>query len=134
MKLTIVIISVAIALVIGLVVGVTIGVSWDQVSINNGNINSVPNNTNTVAGNTNSVINGNTNTFPVDYCESDDDCFTDGCNGEICHSQINSSGGVSICVYHERFSCLTLSSCGCVNNKCQWDQNDEYLSCLEQYK
>ena len=126
-KFPLIIISVALALVIGLVIGIAIGISWDTVAINNGN-------TNTITNNTNSVVNGNTNTFAVDYCESDDDCSTDGCNSEICHSQINSSGGVSICIYEERFSCLALSNCGCINNKCQWDQNDDYLTCLEQYQ
>ncbi len=51
-----------------------------------------------------------------DFCETDADCNSGGCGGELCFNPALSSG-ISTC---ECGPVTTTSGCGCVNNSCNW--------------
>ena len=95
------------------------------------NINSVAN-VNTVA-NINTVSNTNTTEILPDYCESDDDCGTGGCSNQVCDTIADAQKSITTCEVQDWYQCLDLTSCGCNNNRCGWEQNEEYLSCMDEY-
>lgn len=64
-------------------------------------------------------------------CLKDSDCATAGCSGQICTSNEKTKGLITTCEFKEEYKCLKFSSCGCVNNKCQWKESNEYSNCLE---
>jgi eight-cysteine-cluster-containing protein len=35
----------------------------------------------------------------------------------------------SICVYRDWYECLELTACKCVEGKCMWEPNEEYVEC-----
>ena len=63
-------------------------------------------------------------------CTSDIDCTPAGCSSQLCVTKEVAPIIVTTCEYKEEFECLKLTSCGCVNNKCQWAENQEYQECL----
>ena len=64
-------------------------------------------------------------------CSIDSDCVPTGCSSQLCVSADKASEIITTCEYREEYSCLKLTSCGCVNNKCGWWENDNYKECLE---
>jgi len=64
-------------------------------------------------------------------CSTDSDCAPAGCSSQLCVSANKASEIITTCEYREEYSCLKLTSCGCVNNKCSWNENENYLNCLE---
>ena len=64
-------------------------------------------------------------------CTVDSDCVTAGCSSHLC-VPISLSDVVTTCEYLEEYDCLPLTSCGCVNGQCAWDENQEYLNCLDE--
>lgn len=52
-------------------------------------------------------------------CYSNNDCITDGCNGEICRSKSEEPID-SICVYDPPYPKDLGCGCRCVDNKCMW--------------
>lgn len=64
-------------------------------------------------------------------CSTNNDCAPAGCSSQICASADKASEIITTCEYREEYSCLKLTSCGCVNNKCAWSENENYLKCLE---
>lgn len=53
------------------------------------------------------------------YCNSDSDCQTNGCSGEICGRQ--GEGGVTPCIFRDCYAASNYSlSCQCIDNRCQW--------------
>ena len=64
-------------------------------------------------------------------CASDSDCAPAGCSSQICAPSEKASEIITTCEYREEYSCLKLTSCGCINNKCQWLENDGYTECIE---
>ena len=64
-------------------------------------------------------------------CSTDSECAPAGCSGQICASGEKAKEIITTCEYKEEYSCLKLTSCGCVNNKCAWKENENYLNCLE---
>ncbi len=65
-------------------------------------------------------------------CESDSDCVRAGCSGEICAQKEKAENIVTPCVFKEEYECLELTECSCNDNGCEWEENPEYLSCLEE--
>ena len=60
-------------------------------------------------------------------CFSDSGCKSTGCSGQICsHTEV-----VSTCEYKSEYDCFKNTTCGCINNKCQWADTPQYKSCLE---
>ncbi|NJE46174.1 eight-cysteine-cluster domain-containing protein [Thermococcus sp. GR7] len=66
-------------------------------------------------------------------CTSDGDCTTGGCSGEVCAPREEATRIVTPCVYREWYTCLGLTSCGCVNGICTWKPNDAFESCLREH-
>lgn len=67
-------------------------------------------------------------------CNTDNDCATAGCSGQLCVSKDQAKDIITTCEYKEEYECLKLSSCSCMNNKCQWQENNEYLNCIANTK
>lgn len=66
-------------------------------------------------------------------CSSDSDCATGGCNGEVCAPKEEAGKIVTPCVYKSWYSCLSLSTCGCVNGTCTWKPNPDFKACLKEH-
>ena len=58
-------------------------------------------------------------------------CVIGGCSGQVCTTEERAEGLVTTCEYREEYSCLKLSNCGFFNGECGWEQNDEYLECMD---
>lgn len=72
---------------------------------------------------TNQSINqsGFCGTSTMSACNSNLECTTGGCSGEICGST-KDSGSTSICIWKECFDDKKYNvSCKCLNRKCQWN-------------
>ncbi|MBS3132551.1 eight-cysteine-cluster domain-containing protein [Candidatus Woesearchaeota archaeon] len=67
-------------------------------------------------------------------CNSDGDCATAGCSGQLCVKAEDAAGIITTCEYKEEYRCLQLTSCGCNDGSCGWAQTDEYISCLKDYQ
>lgn len=67
-------------------------------------------------------------------CTSDLDCNTAGCSSQICTTKDKALDIVTTCEYKEEYSCLQKTSCGCFEGKCQFEQNNDYLECLDNFK
>ena len=66
-------------------------------------------------------------------CSSDLDCATGGCSGQICGVKEKVKDIITTCEYLEEYNCLRLSSCGCVDDKCQWEENNDYRECMNNF-
>lgn len=66
-------------------------------------------------------------------CKSDSDCAVGGCSGEVCAPKRDAAKVTTPCVYRPWYSCLEMTSCGCVNGVCTWKPNPSFESCLEKY-
>lgn len=58
------------------------------------------------------------------------ECQAAGCSNELCVEKSKASDIVSTCIYSPEYDCLKYSTCGCVNGKCQWEENQNYTTCL----
>ena len=66
-------------------------------------------------------------------CKSDSDCSVAGCSGQICTTKEKAFDLITTCEYLDKYQCLKLTSCSCIQGKCAFDENNEYLSCLSTY-
>ncbi|MBD3398140.1 eight-cysteine-cluster domain-containing protein [Candidatus Micrarchaeota archaeon] len=64
-------------------------------------------------------------------CQADSDCVVAGCSSQLCVPK-ELSDVVTTCEYLEEYECLPLTTCGCYNGTCGWEQNQEYLNCLDE--
>lgn len=64
-------------------------------------------------------------------CTVDADCTTAGCSSQLC-LPLELSDVVTTCEYVPEYDCLPMSTCGCYEGKCGWEQNQEYLNCLDE--
>lgn len=67
---------------------------------------------------------------PGDECTSAADCFVGGCSGQLCSAE---EGMASTCEWIEEYACFqdaNITSCGCFNGYCGWDQTPELAQCL----
>ena len=62
-------------------------------------------------------------------CKTDADCVTAGCSSQLCVPK-SLSDIITTCEYRPEYDCLPLSSCGCNDGTCGWDENQDYLNCL----
>ncbi|MBI4149522.1 eight-cysteine-cluster domain-containing protein [Candidatus Woesearchaeota archaeon] len=67
-------------------------------------------------------------------CASDADCLTGGCSGQICGAKERVKGLITTCEWREEYACLRLTSCSCINNTCQWEENNNYGDCISNLK
>jgi eight-cysteine-cluster-containing protein len=65
-------------------------------------------------------------------CSGDADCARAGCSSELCVPASEAIDIVTACEYLPEYACLVHTTCGCVEGKCQWRENPEYLNCLNQ--
>ena len=74
------------------------------------------------------------NATPEDIeCSVDSDCAIGGCSGQLCLTKENSQNIITTCEYKEEYGCYKLTSCGCVKNKCQWQENSDFNNCLDKF-
>ncbi len=67
-------------------------------------------------------------------CTTNNDCGIGGCSGQVCTTKEEAPNIITTCEYREEYSCYKLTSCGCVNNKCQWIENKEFNECFAKFK
>lgn len=66
-------------------------------------------------------------------CESSAECVTAGCSGTICQHQ-DAEDFATTCEWQEEYACYQdddVTSCGCFEGSCGWDQTDELDQCLQ---
>lgn len=63
-------------------------------------------------------------------CATDNDCAPAGCSGQICAPQ--GKDIITTCEFKEEYKCVEFTSCGCISNKCQWADTQEYNDCLQE--
>lgn len=66
---------------------------------------------------------------PIYACNTDADCIPQGCSGQICANKNQEM--ITTCEYRGEYACTKLTSCGCNEGICEWEQNEEYLGCIE---
>jgi eight-cysteine-cluster-containing protein len=68
----------------------------------------------------------------LDYeCVVDSDCAVGGCSSQLCLSDDLAKDMITTCEWREEYACYKLTSCGCVDNKCAWKENNEFSGCME---
>jgi len=67
-------------------------------------------------------------------CAVDSDCSAGGCSGQVCTAKEKAKGLITTCEWKEEYSCLKLTSCSCINDKCQWEDNSDYKECIDNIK
>ena len=67
-------------------------------------------------------------------CNTNNECGTGGCSSQICGKKGEVENIITTCEFKAEYECLKETSCSCINNKCQWQQNNVYLSCLDKIK
>ncbi|MAG45511.1 MAG: hypothetical protein CMH63_01935 [Nanoarchaeota archaeon] len=67
-------------------------------------------------------------------CTKDSECAIGGCSSQVCTSIDKAKDLITTCEYREEYGCLKLTLCGCVDNKCQWNENEDYKTCLEEVR
>ncbi len=65
-------------------------------------------------------------------CNNDSDCNIGGCSSQICGNKGKIKDIITTCEYKSEYECLKKTNCGCVNSKCAWKENPEYLNCLRE--
>ena len=63
-------------------------------------------------------------------CETNSDCATGGCSGQICGSAEKVKNLFTTCEFRPEYKCLKMTSCSCINGKCMWEENQAYLDCM----
>ena len=69
--------------------------------------------------------------LPPGECAVDDDCVRGGCSGTICQAK-DADPILTTCEYKEEYGCFADINCGCVNNRCGWQETQEFSNCIEQ--
>ena len=64
-------------------------------------------------------------------CVTDNDCAPAGCSSQLCVSAKEAEDIITTCEFKEEYKCVEFTSCGCVSNKCQWVDTQEYNDCLQ---
>ncbi|VVB97941.1 Uncharacterised protein [uncultured archaeon] len=62
-------------------------------------------------------------------CTADADCAKAGCSSQMC-VPLAKKGMITTCEMRPEYSCLNLTSCGCVQGRCAWAQNANYTQCV----
>lgn len=63
-------------------------------------------------------------------CTTNSDCATGGCSNQICGKKGEVEDIITTCEWQSSYDCLRLTSCSCIENKCEWRETDEYKECL----
>ncbi len=68
----------------------------------------------------------------IKECNIDFDCIIGGCSGQVC-SPKSDGPIVTTCEWKEEYACYKLTTCSCINGKCQWKETEEFNRCLKKY-
>jgi len=63
-------------------------------------------------------------------CTADTECAVGGCSNQLCGKKGEIEKAVTTCEWREEYGCLGLTQCICIEDKCQWNQTQEYQNCL----
>ena len=63
-------------------------------------------------------------------CSNNSECTTGGCSGQLCGKKGVIEKTITTCEWREEYGCLGLTKCLCIQNRCQWNQTQEYQQCL----
>ena len=63
-------------------------------------------------------------------CNKDSDCGVGGCSGQICGGLDTINNIITTCEFRPEYECLKLTSCQCINNRCNWEENNQYKECV----
>ena len=64
-------------------------------------------------------------------CATDEHCIIGGCSGTVCQPK-GKDIIFTTCEYKEEYACYKQISCNCIDNKCIWDETDDFDKCLEE--
>ena len=67
-------------------------------------------------------------------CTLDSDCERGGCSSQLCLPKDKQTSVLTTCEFRPEYSCISLTNCSCAENKCKWEDNKEYVDCLEEKK
>jgi len=70
----------------------------------------------------------NNNQIVEKECSNDNECFVGGCSNQVCS---NKPDIITTCEFKEIYNCYKLTECKCIDNKCQWESNQEFEECLK---
>ncbi|MBU1704601.1 MAG: eight-cysteine-cluster domain-containing protein, partial [Nanoarchaeota archaeon] len=62
-------------------------------------------------------------------CTQDSDCKREGCSGTLCYP-VDAPEIATICNWEPEYACYKDISCGCVENKCSWQETTEFQECV----
>jgi len=78
-------------------------------------------------------INVTTNEQEI-QCVNDSDCIATGCSNAFC-APLNNNLTFTTCDYKSYYACyqpeMNLTSCSCVNGKCDWERSEPFSTCVE---
>ncbi|MFZ6036386.1 MAG: eight-cysteine-cluster domain-containing protein [Patescibacteria group bacterium] len=72
-----------------------------------------------------------TNSGELVECYTDADCMPAGCSGTLCVARLQSDSTVTTCEYQEAYSCFAEDNCLCQHNRCAWEGNEQFRTCVE---
>ncbi len=63
-------------------------------------------------------------------CSKDVDCGVGGCSSQVCGLKETTKDMITTCEYKQEYDCLKQTSCRCIENRCKWEENNNYDECL----
>ncbi|MFA5076816.1 MAG: eight-cysteine-cluster domain-containing protein [Candidatus Micrarchaeia archaeon] len=76
------------------------------------------------------LANSTNSTANASVCAADSQCFTAGCSAQLCVPE-SGKGTITTCEMRPEFECLKFTTCGCVQNRCEWKNNENYMACMQ---
>ena len=67
-------------------------------------------------------------------CGSNSGCETGGCSGQLCGNKGGFEGLTTTCDFKGEYSCLKLTKCSCIENKCAFEETKDYIGCMAKFK
>jgi len=64
-------------------------------------------------------------------CTQDSDCARAGCSGQLCVVASAAADTITTCAFREEYVCFQQATCGCVDGRCDWQE--DLSSCLAEY-
>jgi|TARA_B100002003_G_C14020429_1_gene492082 eight-cysteine-cluster-containing protein len=70
---------------------------------------------------------------PDAECQTDADCMTSGCSSTVC-KKANDNPSYTTCEWKEEYACYRQITCGCNQGKCNWQETEEFKTCIQENK
>ena len=71
---------------------------------------------------------------PIGKCVQDSDCNKAGCSSQICTTKENAPTIITTCEFKPEYECYQQTTCGCVQGKCNWKDQNFINACLTEKK